>query len=212
MGYVHYKKANYDKAQDAFSEAEKIYKQSSSKIAHDELEQSLMKAEYFINYGNFLSNRKSLTEAQKQYSEALKLYKSILPDNDPKLMQTYINIMLAYAQNKKYNEVTKLFEDLTVTKLIDRQEINMFELNSSVTLGSLALLHEFVGACYAMQESFDKAIDLWTRNLVFKRKTRLEQLLLQTTNSYSSSLIAEQKTLLSEGYDKAREYFKSLKR
>ncbi|CAF3778658.1 unnamed protein product [Adineta steineri] len=151
IGYVHYMQRNFSKASVAFEKAEKIYKKSSDKIAHDALEQSLKKAEYLTNYGHLLSVGKSLTEAQERYTEALKLYKSILPESDPKLMQTHINIMLAYAENENYNEITKWFEDTTVQKLIDKQEANMFELSSSVTQASLAFLHEFVGACYVTQ-------------------------------------------------------------
>jgi len=210
IGYVHYRKSNFSDAEDAFSEAEKIYKKSSSKIAHDELEQSLIKAEYLTNYGHFLSAKKSMDDAQERYNEALRLYTSILPDGDPKLMQTHINIMLAYGQNENYSKVTKWFEDLTKEKLIEKQEINMFELNSSVTQASLAFLHEFVGACYVMQNSFDKAIRLWACALMFKHKARLEQLLFENTNSISSTLIVEQKNLIQKGYRSAREYYMNL--
>ncbi|CAF0933020.1 unnamed protein product [Didymodactylos carnosus] len=158
IGYVYYKKDDFDKALGAFSKAEKIYKQSSSKIAHDALEQSLIKAEYLTNYGHLLSAQESSLNAQKQYSEALKLYKSIVPADDPKLMQTHMNIMFAHAQNEKYDEVTKRFEESAVQQLVDKQENNMFELNSS-------------------QKLFDKAICLWTRSLILQRKARLEQLL-----------------------------------
>ncbi|CAF4725439.1 unnamed protein product [Rotaria sp. Silwood1] len=175
IGYVHYKKRNYNNALEAFGKAEKIYKQSSSKIAHDELEQSLMKAEYLTNYGHLLSTCKPLADAQDRYSDALKLYKSILPDGDPKLMQTHINIMLAYARNGNFKEVTNWFEDSTVQKLIEKQEINMFELNSSVTQADLAFLHKLVGACYAMQSSFGQAIHLWTRTIVFKPQRHIDQ-------------------------------------
>lgn len=204
------KKNSFDKALEAFSKAEKIYKQSSSKIAHDALEQSLIKAEYLTNYGHLLTAHKSLTNAQKQYSEALKLYKSILPADDPKLMQTHMNIMFAHAQNEKYDEVTKRFEESAVQQLIDKQENNMFELNSSVRQASLAFLYEFVGACYAMQKSFDKAIRLWTRSLIFERKARLEQLLLETTESISSMLTREQEMLINRTYHLAREHYSKL--
>jgi tetratricopeptide (TPR) repeat protein len=207
IGYVHYKKSNFIEAKEAFSEAEKIYKRSSSKIAHDALEQSLIKAEYLTNYGHLLSVYKSLDDAQERYNEALKLYKSILLDSNPKLMQAHINIMLAYAQNENYSKVTKWYEDLTKEKLIEKQEINMFKLNSSITQASLAFLHEFVGACYVMQKSFDKAIRLWVRALIFKHKARLEQLLIETTNSISSALIVEQKTLIKKCYRLARDYY-----
>ena len=130
----------------------RLYKKSSSKIAHDALEQSLTKAEYLTNYGHLLCIHKSLEEAQKRYNEALKLYKSILVDSDPKLMQTHINIMLAYAQNEDYDTIIKWYEELRKEKIIEKQEINMFELNSSITQASLAFLHELVGACYAEQE------------------------------------------------------------
>ncbi|CAF1343170.1 unnamed protein product [Adineta steineri] len=212
IGYVQYKKDHMRKALDAFEEAEKIYKKNSNKIAHDALEQSLTRAEYLTNYGHLLSVNNDIAEAQTRYSEALKLYKSILRDNDPKLMQTYINIMVAYANTKKFNEVTKWFEDKTVKELIDKQELNMFELNSSVTQSSLAFLHEFVGACYVAQNSYDTAIRLWARAVIFKRKARLEQLLLETTNSISSMSINEQKSFINENYRRAREYFNNTTR
>ncbi|CAF3539810.1 unnamed protein product [Adineta steineri] len=207
IGYVYYMKDSYSKASVAFEKAEKIYKKCSDKIAHDALEQSLKKAEYLTNYGHLLSVEKSLTEAQERYTEALRLYKNILPEDDPKLMQTYINIMLAYAENENYNEVTKWFEDTTVQKLIDKQEANMFELKSSVTQASLAFLHEFVGACYVAQGSYEKAIRLWIRALIFKRKARLEQLLFETTIGISSPSINEQRSFIDKNYRLALEYF-----
>ncbi|CAF2711151.1 unnamed protein product [Rotaria sp. Silwood2] len=212
IGYVHYKKNDFKKALDAFSKAENIYKQSSSKIAHDELEKSLIKAEYLTNYGHLLSAYGSLTNAQKQYNEALKLYKSILPVDDPKRMQTHINIMFAHRQNKNYDEVTKKFEESTVQQLIDKQESNMFELNSSVRQATLAFLCEFVGACYAKQKLFDKAIRTWKRSLIFQRKARLEQLLLGTTDNISSTLTKAHESFISKSYQLAREdYLKSIK-
>lgn len=206
IGYVHYKRNNFDSAEQAFNEAEKIYKKSSSKIAHDALEQSLIKAEYLANYGHFLSVRKSSGDAEERYNEALKLYKNILPATDPKLMQTHMNIMLVYAQNQKYREVTKWYEDLSKEKLIEKQEINMFELNSLVTQANLAFLHELVGACYAMQDLFDKAFQLWSRTLIFKRKARLEELLFQRKNTVSSTLIGESMNLIKKGYGLTREH------
>ncbi|CAF1629250.1 unnamed protein product, partial [Adineta ricciae] len=207
IGHVHYKKGNLDKAQSTFNEAEKIYKKRSSKIAHDELEQSLIQAEHLTNYGHFLFINKSSADAQEKYNEALKLYKKIVPDSDPKLMQTHINIMLAYATNKKYNEAITWFNQPMIGKLIKKQEINMFELNSSVTQLSLAFLHEFIGACYATQKDFDKAIHMWTRALLFKHKARLEELLLETTNSTFSSHIFEQKTFIDSSYQLAYDYY-----
>lgn len=207
IGYVHYRRNNFDRAEEAFNEAEKIYKKSSSKIAHDALEQSLIKAEYLTNYGHFLSVHKSSGDAQERYNEALKLYKSILPATDPKLMQTHMNIMLVFAQNEKYGEVTKWYEDLSKEKLIEKQEINMFELNSSVTQENLAFLHGLVGACYAMQDLFDKAIELWARTLIFKRKARLEQLLFERTDTTSSTLINKSMDITKKGYSVTQEHF-----
>ncbi|CAF3367277.1 unnamed protein product [Rotaria socialis] len=150
IGYVHHKQKRYGEAEKAYKNAEKFFKQNTNRITHDALELSLMKAEFLTNYGRLLSVHKSTTSNRHPedfYNEALKLYKSILSDGDPKLMQTYINIMLAFAQNKSYHEVTKCFKDLTVQKLIEKQEANMFELNSSITQASLSSLYELVGAC-----------------------------------------------------------------
>ncbi|CAF1307133.1 unnamed protein product [Adineta ricciae] len=206
IGYVQYKKNNFKNASDAFEKAEKIYKTSSNKIAHDELEQCLNKAEYLTNYGHLLSVKKSLTEAQTRYNEALKLYKSVLRNYDPKLMQTHINIMIAYAKNEKFNDATRWFEDTTVQTLINNQEMNVFELNSSVTQSSLAFLHEFIGACYMELEAYYKAIRLWARAVIFKRKARLEQLLLDTTSNISSTLNDEQKQFINKNYRAARDF------
>lgn len=207
IAYVHYKKGNLDKAQSAFNEAEKIYKKRSSKIAHDDLEQSLIQAEHLTNYGHFLCMHKSSADAQEKYNEALKLYKNIVPNNDPKLMQTHINIMLAYAQNKKYIEAIKWFTQPMIEKLIKKQESNMFELNSSVTQSSLAFLYEFIGACYATQNEFDRAIRMWTCALLFNHKARLEELLLEITNGTFSTLIAQQKNFINSSYQLAYEYY-----
>ncbi|UJR12748.1 hypothetical protein I4U23_016922 [Adineta vaga] len=207
IGHVHYKKSNLDKAQSTFNEAEKIYKKRSSKIAHDELEQSLIQAEHLTNYGHFLFINKSSADAQEKYNEALKLYKKIVPDSDPKLMQTHINIMLAYGKNKKYNDVITWFNQSLIGKLIKKQETNMFELNSSVTQLSLAFLHEFIGACYATQNEFVKAIHMWTYALLFKHKARLEELLLETANSTFSTLILEQKSFIDNSYQLAYKYY-----
>jgi len=207
MGYVHYKKGNLKKAESVFNEAEKIFKKRSSKVAHDELEQSLIQAEHLTNYGHFLCAYESSTDGQGKYNEALKLYKNILQESDPKIMQTHINIMLAYAQNKKYDEVIKWFTQPMIDTLIKKQEANMFELNSSVTQSSLAFLHEFIGACYAKQGQFDRAIQMWTSALLFNHKARLEELLLETTNSTFSSLISEQKSFINNSYQKVYEHY-----
>ena len=207
IAYVHYKRNNFDSAEEAFNEADKIYKKSSSKIAHDALEQSLIKAEYLTNYGHFLSANKRSADAQGRYNEALKLYKSILPETDPKLMQTLMNIILVYAQNEEYGEVTKWYENLSKEQLIEKQDINMFELNSSVTQANLAFLHELIGASYAMQHSFEKAFQLWTHSFIFKRKARLEQLLFQRTNAISSILMDKSTDLIRKSYDLTRKQF-----
>jgi tetratricopeptide (TPR) repeat protein len=215
IGYVHYKQKTFDEAEKYFRKAEKIYKQNTSRIAHDALELSLMKAEFLTNYGHLLSAHKHSTDNRKPqdlYNEALKLYKGILFDDDPKLMQTYINIMLAFIQSKFYNEATKYFGDSTVQRLIDKQEANMFELNSSITQRSLGSLYELIGACYASQNNFDKAIEVWKDAYVFERKARLEQLLLVTTDGNSSILTAEHNRFIHEWYRKGIDHYHRLSR
>ncbi|CAF4996231.1 unnamed protein product, partial [Rotaria sp. Silwood1] len=118
--------------------------------------------------------------------------------------------MFAHGQNEKYDEVTKQFEEWTVQQLIDKQESNMFELNSSVRQATLAFLCEFVGACYVKQKLFDKAIRTWKRSLIFQRKARLEQLLLGTTDNNSSTLTRAQESLISKSYQLAREHYLKL--
>ena len=210
IGYVHYKQKHFDEAEKSFRKAEKIYKQNTSRIMHDALELSLMKAEFLTNYGHLLSVYKNATDRRKPqdlYNEALKLYKNILPDGDPKLMRTYISIMLAYARSKSYGEVTECFDDSTVQKLIEKQEANMFELNSSITQASLGGLYELVGACHASQGSFDKAIRVWKDAYIFKRKARLEQLLLVTKDENSSILTAEHNRFIHGWYRKAANHY-----
>jgi tetratricopeptide (TPR) repeat protein len=215
IGYVHYKQKRFDEAEKSFKKAEKIYKQNTSRIVHDALELSLMKAEFLTNYGHLLSVHRHTKENRKPqdlYNEALKLYKTILPDDDPKLMRTYINIMLAFAKSKSYSEVTKCCDDAVVQKLIERQEDNMFELNSSITQASLGSLYELVGACYASQGHFDKAIQVWKDAYLFERKARLEQLLLVTTDENSSILTAEHNHFIHEWYRKATNHYTYLSR
>jgi tetratricopeptide (TPR) repeat protein len=215
IGYVHYKQKNFDEAEKSFRKAEKIYKQNTNRIAHDALELSLMKAEFLTNYGHLLIAHQRATDNRKPqdlYSEALKLYKGILSDSDPKLMRTYINIMLAFVQSKSYSEVTKYFNDPTVQKLINKQEANMFELNSSITQATLGSLYELIGACYASQDDFDKAIQVWKDAYVFERKARLEQLLLVTTDENSSILAAEHNRFIHEWYRKAAHHYTRLSR
>ncbi len=215
IGYVHYKQKTFDEAEKSFRKAEKIYKQNTSRIAHDALELSLMKAEFLTNYGHLLSAHKLAKDKRKPqdlYNEALKIYKGILSDGDPKLMRTYINIMLAFVQSKSYSEVTKYFDDPTVERLIDKQEANMFELNSSITQASLGTLYELVGACYASQDHFDKAIQVWKDAYVFERKARLEQLLLVTTDGNSSILTAEHNRFIHEWFRKATNHYTHLSR
>ncbi|CAF2031712.1 unnamed protein product [Rotaria magnacalcarata] len=213
IGYVHHKQKRYDEAEKAYKNAEKFFKQNTNRITHDALELSLMKAEFLTNYGRLLSVHKSTTNNRHPedfYSEALKLYKSILSDGDPKLMQTYINIMLAFAQNKSYREVTKCFNDPTVKKLIEKQEANIFELNSSITQTSLSSLYELAGACYASDGDFNAAIEVWKDAYVFERKARLERALLVTTDGNSSILTTEHNRFIHEWYHKATHHYGSL--
>ncbi|CAF1503578.1 unnamed protein product [Adineta ricciae] len=210
IGYVHYKQKNYDEAEKIFKKAEKLYQQNTNRIVHDALELSLMKAEFLTNYGRLLSVHKRSTDNRKPeyfYNEALKLYKSILSDGDPKLMQTYINIMLTFAQNKSYNEVTKCFNDPTVQKLIDKQDMNMFELNSSITQSTLGSLYELIGACYASQDQYFQAIRIWKDAYIFERKAKLEKLLLVTTDNNSSILSSEHNRFIHECYRKTIHFY-----
>jgi len=213
IGYVHYKQKNYEEAEKSFKKAEKLYNQNTNRIAHDALELSLMKAEFLTNYGRLLSVHKHTTSNRKPehlYNEALKLYKSVLSDGDPKLMQTYINIMLAFSQSKLFSEVTKCFDDPTVQKLIDKQEANMFELNSSITQANIGSLYELVGACYASQDQYNKAIQVWKDAYLLERKGRLEKLLLVTTDSSLSILTAEHNRFIHEWYRKAINHYITL--
>ena len=92
-------------------------------------------------------------------------------------------------------------------RLIEKQETNMFELNSSITQASLGTLYELVGACYASQNDFDTAIRVWKDAYVFERKARLEQLLLVTTDGNSSILTAEHNRFIHEWYRKATNHY-----
>lgn len=215
IGYVHYKQKRYDKAEKSFKNAEKLFKQNTSRIVHDALEFSLMKAEFLTNYGRLLSIYKPAASNQHPedlFNEALRIYKRIVSDGDPILMQTYINIMLAFAQNKMGTEIIKCFNDPTVARLIEKQEANMFELNRSTTQANLCLLYELLGAYYASSGVFDKAIQVWKDAYIFERKARLERLLLVTTDENVSILTTENNRFIHEWYRKAANHYTHLLR
>lgn len=209
IAYVHYLNKgienDLDASQTYFEKAIRIYQKTSSKITHDAIEKTLLKAECYTNYGHVLSVKKA-SDAQERYDEALEIYTSILPNGDPKLMRAHMNIMMELARNGNYDKVIELYEDPTVNELIDKQAANLFALEKVVTHDNLIVLTQIVGACYVQYgQQYFKAVATWMRAYDLERKRRLVQLLIPT----EYSIFQWSRTLIDMAYYKAYKYFMS---
>lgn len=209
IGYVHYSKKGADRdldgSEEYFKKAVRIYQKATTKISHDAIERALLKAECYSNYGHLLSAKKA-SDAQERYNEALKIYKSVLPEGDPKLMRAYMNIMMEHAHNHNYKEVIDLYEDETLSALIKKQAANLFALDKIVTQDDLVVLIQMVGACYIQHEKqFFKAIGAWIEEYKLKRKSKLVQLLFPS----DSTILPWLRKLIDISYNKAYAYFMS---
>ncbi|CAF3637599.1 unnamed protein product [Rotaria socialis] len=209
IAYVHYAKTgaerNLEESRNYFEKALRIYQKTTSKITHDAIERALLKAECYSNYGHLLSVLKP-DNAQERYNEALKIYKSILPEEDPKLMRAYMNIMMEHAHHQSYEKVIELYEDTLVNALINKQAGNVFALDKVVTLDDLIVLIQIVGACYIQHEQqFFKAMCTWTRAYELERKAKLVQLLFP----FEVSMSQWSRKLIDTAYNKAYAFFMS---
>lgn len=209
IGYVHYARKGPERdlqeSENYFEKAVRIYQKATSKITHDAIERALLKAECYTNYGHLLSAKKN-DNAQERYNEALKIYKSILPDGDPKLMRAYMNIMMEHAHHQNYEKVIELYEDETLNDLINRQANNLFASDKTVTVEDLIVLIQVVGACYVQHKAqFFQAIRAWTRAYELQRKAKLVQLLLPTDTAF----LQWSRKLVDATYHKAYLYFTS---
>ncbi|CAM4815060.1 unnamed protein product [Rotaria magnacalcarata] len=209
IAYVHYAKKgaerNLEESENYFEKALRIYQKTTSKITHDAIERALLKAECYSNYGHLLSVQKA-DNAQERYNEALKIYKSILPEEDPKLLRAYMNIMMEHAHHQSYEKVIELYEDTLVNALINKQAENLFALDKVVTLDDLIVLIQIVGACYIQHgQQFFKAICTWTRAYELERKAKLVQLL----SPFEVSMSQWSRKLIDIAYNKAYAFFMS---
>lgn len=209
IAYVHYAKKGVEQdlneSEEYFKKAIDLYKRTTGKITHDAIERGLLEAECYTNYGHLLSAKKE-TNAQERYSEALKIYKSILPEGDPKLMRAYMNIMMEHAHNCNYEKVIELYEDGTVNDLIEKQAANLFALDKIVRQEDLIILLEIIGSCYVEHEGkFFEAIKTWIRANKIERKAKLVQLLFPS----NIQMLKWSRRLVDMAYRKAHEYFMS---
>ena len=175
MGQVAYARHDYDEAETNFQLSYDLYNRNT-KISHDALEKRLLKADLCVAFGHLKSirNPKDPTEASEKFQEALQIYESTLPSSHPKVAETHINIVCEYARNKNFQSVIKYQDEHFMELLKD------YEVKQTTSQQDLANLYAIIGACYAHEKEFDKAMEMWKKGIEHEQKLFLDQLLSST--------------------------------
>ena len=179
MGQVAYARRDYDEADTNFQLSYDLYNRNT-KISHDALEKRLLKADLCVAFGHLKSirNPKDPTEANEKFQEALQVYESTLPSSHPKVAETHINIVCEYARNKNFQSVIKYQDEHFMELLKD------YEIKQTTSQQDLANLYAIIGACYAHEKEFDKAMEIWKKGVEHEQKSFLDQLLSSTRVSH----------------------------
>ena len=198
LGEVAYAQREYDDAQTNFELAYDLFRRTT-KISHDALEKSLLKADLCIAFGHLKSvqNPKDSTEANEKFEEALNIYECILPSSHPKVAETRIDIVCEYTRNRNFQAVITFYSDEFRAVLKD------YELKPSTSQLDLAHLYANIGACFAHQKDFEKAMLAWQKSNEHEQKAFLDELL----SSARVSKIHFQTQLVESAYRAAFEHY-----
>jgi len=202
MGQVAYARRDYDEAEKNFQLSYDLYNRNT-KISHDALEKRLLKADLCVAFGHLKSvkNRKDPTEANEKFAEALQIYESTLPSSHPKVTETHIDIVCEYARNKNFQSVIKYYDEHFIQLLKD------YEMKQTTSQQDLANLYAIIGACFAHEKQFDKAMEILKKSIENEQKSFLDQLLSSARVSKIDSPIR----LVETGYRTALEYYSNMK-
>ncbi|CAF4640431.1 unnamed protein product [Rotaria sp. Silwood1] len=200
LGQVAYAQHDWDEAEKHFKSSYDLYNQSS-KISHDALEKRLLKADLCIAFGHLKSvkNPKDRTEAAEKFNEALDIYECILPQSHPKVTEAHIDIVCEYTRNKNYQAVINYQDEHFLSLLRD------YENKYTTSQLDLANLYANIGACFAHQKEFNKAMENWKKGLEHEQKAFFDELL----SSARVSKIQQSVRLVESAYRVALEYYSS---
>ncbi|CAF3043356.1 unnamed protein product [Rotaria sp. Silwood2] len=200
LGQVAYAQHDWDEAESHFKLAYDLYNQSS-KISHDALEKRLLKADLCIAFGHLKSvkNPKDSTEATEKFNEALTIYECILPLSHPKVAEAHIDIVCEYTRNKNYQAVIHYQDEHFRSLLKD------YENKYTTSQLDLANLYANIGACFAHQKEYNKAMENWKKSLEHEQKAFFDELL----SSARVSKIQRSIRLVESAYRVALEYYLS---
>ncbi|CAF0941147.1 unnamed protein product [Rotaria sordida] len=200
LGQVAYAQRDWNEAESHFESAYDLYNQSS-KISHDALEKRLLKADLCIAFGHLKSvkNCKNPTEATEKFNEALKIYECILPLSHPKVAEAHIDIVCEYTRNKNYQAVINYQDEHFLSLLKD------YENKYTTSQLDLANLYANIGACFAHQKEFNKAMEIWKKGLEHEQKVFFDELL----SSARVSKIQQSIRIVESAYRTALEYYLS---
>jgi len=121
-----------------------------------------------------MKDPKDPTEANEKFEEALNIYESTLPSSHPKVAETHIDIVCEYARNKNYQSVIKYYNDNFI------ELMKNYEMKPTTSQQDLANLYALIGACFAHDKQFDKAMETWKKSIEHKQKSFLDELLSST--------------------------------
>jgi tetratricopeptide (TPR) repeat protein len=202
LGQVAYARHDYDEAEKNFQLSYDLYNRNT-KISHDALEKRLLKADLCIAFGHLKSvqNPTDPTEAKEKFTEALQIYESTLPANHPKVTEAHIDIVCEYARNKNFQSVINYQDEHLMQLLKD------YEIKQTTSQQDLANLYAIIGACFAHEGEFDKAMKNWQKAAEHEQKTFLDQLL----SSAQVSKIALPIQLVESAYRAAFDHYSSIK-
>ncbi|UJR15007.1 hypothetical protein I4U23_001984 [Adineta vaga] len=172
LGQVAYARHDYVEAEKNFQSSYDLYNRNT-KISHDALEKRLLKGDLCIAFGQLKSvqNRKISTDAKEKFEEALQIYESTLPSSHPKVAEAHIGIVCEYARNKNFQSVIQYQDEHFLQLLKD------YELKQTTNQQDLANLYAIIGACFAHEKEFDKAMEYWKIGIEHEHKVFLDQLL-----------------------------------
>lgn len=172
MGQVAYARYDYDTAETNYQLSYDLYNRTT-KISHDALEKRLLKADLCIAFGHLKSaqNPKDPTDANEKFEEALQIYESTLPPSHPKVTEARIDIVCEYIRDKRFQSVIDYYDERFIQLLDD------YETKQTTSQQDLANLYAIIGACFAHEKQFDKAMEIWKKSAEHEQKSFLDQLL-----------------------------------